>query len=489
MKECIRCQIDYPDVAIKCRCGEWLRFKSGTEIKDGKYRIEKPIGEGGPGIVYRAKHAVLGHRAIKFIRTERTEEALQRFSKEAMMANRILHSNVVRVEDVDKTQDGDLFIVMEYVESATLEAVLAECGSLDPGIAIDIACRVLEGLEAAHANGIVHSDIKPSNILVKMTGNEVETVKILDFGIATAQEGSVRSSAAAEDGAPFDSFQTTAGGILCTPAYCSPEQLTSSSRHDLDGRTDLYSLGIVLFEMLTGRLPFEGMYDRLHKPAPSLNVEQLPPGLAKIVDTVLQRERSHRWVSARDMLNELESVRRYMEAKPVEEPAIGFKQVAAWALISIALLCSPAAQPAPAVDTDEKVRNLLATADKLMTAASFPEAIGAYVQVLTLQPDHGAAKRGYLSAESAAFRQADDFIVRGEYWNAVDVFIRILDADPHDERAFAGAVDVLRHKLGLLKPHSEPDETRKPAVQSRLKAEGQWIFSRQQDTVAIVEFL
>ncbi|HEX6535258.1 MAG TPA: protein kinase [Gemmatimonadaceae bacterium] len=208
-------------------------------VLGGRYRILHRLGEGGMGEVYLAEHLKMGRRdAIKVMRPSLVgdPEAVERFTREAYNASRISHQNVATVYDFGETDDGVVFLAMEYVPGRTLSDLLAESGALAPERAVAIARQVAEGLGAAHDLGIVHRDLKPDNILVVQRRDGAERVKVVDFGIAKAMLSA-------------HGRQTRTGFVLGTPAYMSPEQLTGDP---LDGRSDLYSLGCILYEMLTG---------------------------------------------------------------------------------------------------------------------------------------------------------------------------------------------------------------------------------------------
>jgi serine/threonine protein kinase len=201
------------------------------------YRLESEIARGGMAIVYRGVHTVFNELvAIKAILPELTisPELRERFLKEAKIQRRLQHRNIVQIREF-LIEQGNFYIVMEFVDGETLAGRLRRLGPMPAGDAIEVFRQMLEGLEFAHARDVIHRDIKPSNILVAPAG----VAKITDFGIARALEGSV---------------STCTGTALGTPAYMSPEQVRGTK---LDYRTDIYSLGVTLYEMLTGRVPFE----------------------------------------------------------------------------------------------------------------------------------------------------------------------------------------------------------------------------------------
>ncbi|WP_437663334.1 serine/threonine-protein kinase [Sorangium sp. So ce1182] len=210
----------------------------------GKYRVESVLGRGAMGLVVAARHLALDDRvAIKVLlpRYVRDPEILQRFLREGRAAVRIRSRHVVRVADVGTLENGAPYLVMDHLEGRDLAAVLAESGVLPVPVAIELVLQVCEALAEAHAQGIIHRDVKPSNLFLTRNADGSPCIKVLDFGISKMTH--------AEDHA-----LTRVGGMLGSPLYMSPEQLRSAS--DVDGRADVYSLGVVLFQLLTGRTPF-----------------------------------------------------------------------------------------------------------------------------------------------------------------------------------------------------------------------------------------
>jgi serine/threonine protein kinase len=270
----------------------------------GKYEILGKLGAGGMATVYRARHLAFGEiRAIKLVgrRLEDDEEFLRRFRNEAIVARRLQHPNAVRVEDLDTTEDGRPFIVMEYVEGRNLREVIRRDGALGLRRAVAVARQVAAALSAAHELGIVHRDIKPDNILITGSG-PAETAKVLDFGIAKAKE---------DFGG--DHVATRTGTMVGTPQYISPEQAMGRRGDELDGRADLYSLGVVLYEALAARKPFDGdtpvavAHNVRHAEAPPLASLRgdLDPGLVAVVERAMAREPSARFATAREMAEAL----------------------------------------------------------------------------------------------------------------------------------------------------------------------------------------
>ena len=217
------------------------------QVLEGKYRIVRLLGKGGMGTVYLGQHTVIGRKvAVKFLHAELAGDAevVKRFYREAQAAAAIGHKNIIDVMDVGVSSRGEPFMVMEYLEGESLASMLHRTGPIDVGAACGILEPVLFALGAAHEKGIIHRDLKPENIFLAIQRGETTDVKLIDFGIS--------KFTAAEDATRL----THTGSMLGTPLYMSPEQARCSS--GLDHRTDLYSMGVILYEMLTGKLPFEG---------------------------------------------------------------------------------------------------------------------------------------------------------------------------------------------------------------------------------------
>jgi Flp pilus assembly protein TadD/TolB-like protein/predicted Ser/Thr protein kinase len=253
------------------------------------YKIVSQLGKGGMGVVYKAEDTRLERPvALKFLPPESLEEQdKERFLREARTAALIHHPNICPIYDVDEV-NGQLFFAMAYLEGQTLSRLIGG-RPMDTRKAIGIAIQIASGLEEAHKSGIVHRDIKSNNIVVTEQGHAY----ILDFGLAL-RHGSSRL--------------TATGGVIGTPSFMSPEQAQGLA---IDHRTDIWSLGVVLFEMLTGRLPFQRDRDIgvvhaiVHDPSPSISG---PAGLQHVLEVALAKDPAQRWQSAREMADELRRV-------------------------------------------------------------------------------------------------------------------------------------------------------------------------------------
>ena len=219
----------------------------GREVA-GRYRIQAKLGEGGMGWVYRAEQISLKRIvALKVLRPELFAEPgmVRRFNAEAELAAKLSHPNTVTLFDFGQDTDGSLFIAMEYLEGRSLREVLMREGPLAPGRALAICEQLCASLADAHSHGIVHRDLKPDNVMLAQRGRQSDVVRVLDFGIAKLRD---------EQGDVTARPMTRAGDLLGTPQYMAPEQIRGET---VDARTDVYALGAMLYEMVTGRLPFE----------------------------------------------------------------------------------------------------------------------------------------------------------------------------------------------------------------------------------------
>jgi len=219
---------------------------SGRTLDD-KYHLTRLLGKGGMGSVYRGEHVIIGKQvAVKFLHSEfaGNEEVVKRFYREAQAAASIGHSSIIDVLDVGVSPEGEPYLVMEYLEGESLGDMLSRTGPLDAGAACGIMEPSLQALQAAHSSGIVHRDLKPDNIFIVRQPSGPPKIKLIDFGISKFVEGTGGEKL------------TQTGSVMGTPAYMSPEQARGST--DLDYRADIYSMGVILYEMLTGCLPFKG---------------------------------------------------------------------------------------------------------------------------------------------------------------------------------------------------------------------------------------
>src|SRR5688572_27758750 len=288
-----------------------------TLLKLGRYEVVRELGKGAMGIVYLAKDPLIGRLvALKTIRIgahaddDETKEFQQRFIREAQAAGILNHPAIVTVHDIGRDEESDTsFIAMEFVEGQNLKEVLAQGRAISFEQIADIIAQVAEALDFAHAKGIIHRDVKPANIII-LDGNRA---KITDFGIAKIASGAANL--------------TSTGQFLGTPNYMAPEQIKGAP---VDGRTDIFALGICLYECLTRRKPFGGdsltsiSYKIVHEPFPPLHEinPQIPEGFEDVVANCLQKDPAKRYQRARDMANSLRAVLRGEKPVRPAEPML-----------------------------------------------------------------------------------------------------------------------------------------------------------------------
>ncbi|MEM9073906.1 MAG: serine/threonine-protein kinase [Myxococcota bacterium] len=278
----------------------------GRTVAD-RYVVQSRIGSGGMGTVYRATQTGLGRAvALKLLREEVSwdPDTITRFHREAKAMSLLVHPNTVRVFDFGQTPDGTLYLAMELLEGDLLTQRIEADGGMSPPLAIRIVRQILASLHEAHAKGIIHRDLKPDNIfLAQVEGHEDVVVKVLDFGIAKVFEGENQ----------FDQLETQAGTVFGTPRYMSPEQAQGKT---LDARSDIYSVGVLLYQMLTGLAPFRDddavvvMAKHIRdKPEPPVKVapeRRIPPSLNRAVLKSLEKAPEKRFQDASAFIKALD---------------------------------------------------------------------------------------------------------------------------------------------------------------------------------------
>jgi len=309
---CLYCGGNHSSEGSSCPVlGPWAEQQtlvslSPGQILEGKYQVVREIGRGAMGVVHEALHVALGRRvAIKTLLAEtgRDPDLVARFEREARAASAIGHPHIVDVFDLGRTPEGVLFMAMELLDGKPLSALLQESPCLPIPLAIDLASQMLGGLAAAHRNGIVHRDLKPENIFVLNTEDRPNFVKIVDFGISKILvRGGNKQGQSSRGGG------TAVGTVLGTPLYMSPEQILGQVAR-IDHRSDIYSTGVVLYEMLCGRTPFEGeSHSKIFAsildgwyPLPRDLRREIPPSVEAAIVRALDRDMEKRFASASDM--------------------------------------------------------------------------------------------------------------------------------------------------------------------------------------------
>ncbi len=291
------------------------------KVLDGKYRLVRLIGKGGMGSVYEAEHTVINRRvAVKLLNPEYADEGdiVARFVREAQAASSIGHPNIIDIQDVGE-DDGKTFIVMELLEGTSLSALIKSRGRLEPSHAVAIARQVADGLQAAHEKGIVHRDLKADNVFLTHDARLGEQVRILDFGISKVMEA---------DGTDL----TQTGAVMGTPHYMAPEQVRGEK--DVDARIDVWALGVMIYEMLTGMYPFPGtrtpevLVKILTEPMAALEPD-LPDDLVEVVERALEKDRDARYASVAEMRKALEPLQASSPTLPSDVDRMGLDETVA----------------------------------------------------------------------------------------------------------------------------------------------------------------
>lgn len=307
MKTCPKCGVEYPETTTLCPADGVALEKDPDSLVGatlaGKYRVDARLNEGGMGTVYRGTHVLMDKTvAIKVLRPSLAadEKIVARFSREARAASRISHPNALSVTDFGEDETGHVFLVMEFLSGKTLKAVLRDDGPMPLPRVVEITRQIGDALNAAHAQGVVHRDLKSDNIMLvdTMTGDHA---KVLDFGIAKINE---------PDGV-VDTNLTAPNLVIGTPQYMSPEQCAQDG--EIDARSDIYSLGVILYEMLVGHVPFSGdsptivMMKHLQDPVPSVleEREDIPAAVSRVVTRAMAKVRDNRYQNVAELVEDL----------------------------------------------------------------------------------------------------------------------------------------------------------------------------------------
>ena len=308
MKTCPTCGREYADTTTLCPADGDVLKRAGNEdrligqVLAGKYRIDDKIDEGGMGCVYRATHVLMEKViAVKVLHPALAadDKIVARFTREAKAASRISHPHAINVTDFGESENGIVYLVMEYLRGRTLKDIVRTGGPMSLRRTVEIVRQVAGALDVAHAEGVVHRDLKSDNIMLEeATGGD--WAKVLDFGIAKIQqtERSVHET---------DPGLTAPNLIIGTPQYMSPEQCSQAS--DIDARSDIYSFGVIVYEMLAGHVPFSGdsptgiMMKHIQEPPPSILDERkdLPEEVGRVVARALAKRPEERFQTAGEL--------------------------------------------------------------------------------------------------------------------------------------------------------------------------------------------
>jgi serine/threonine-protein kinase len=325
MKKCPHCGVEYSDAITLCPADGVALEKTddsliGTTLA-GKYRIDERLNEGGMGTVYRGTHVLMEKTvAIKVLRPSLAadEKIVARFSREARAASRISHPNALSVTDFGEDEHGIVFLVMEYLSGRTLKQMIRDEGPLPLTRVVEIVRQVGDALNAAHQENVVHRDLKSDNIMLldTMTG---DYAKVLDFGIAKINEPEGNR----------DTGLTAPNLVIGTPQYMSPEQCSQDS--EIDARSDIYSLGVILYEMLVGHVPFSAdsptmvMMKHLQEPVPSVLDERkdLPASIGRVIARAMAKLPANRYQSIAEFVEDLTIASGTAQFAPVPaQPAV-----------------------------------------------------------------------------------------------------------------------------------------------------------------------
>lgn len=367
-------------------------------VVDERYRVEEKIGEGGMGVVYLASHAVLQKKlALKVLRGDgsRDPDVVQRFMQEAQAATSIGHANIVDITDFGRLSDGSVYFVMEFLDGISLTDLIKRGGAVRVEEAIHLVRQIGSALEAAHARGIVHRDLKPDNIFVIRQGKDARFVKVLDFGVAKV--GGAASKL------------TKTGMVFGTPHYMSPEQAAGQS---VDQRTDVYALGVIMYEMFSGKVPFDAdtfmgilskhMFDAPPRPTDAMGASIGP--LEAVILRALEKNPDRRYQSMTELLADVETVAEGGSVRALPAPLRGA------AAPEVPPEVEPVAAPGKRVALLVVALAALALLGLLVGAAAFMLSGGDESEAVALMPSGDARAEPTLARTQPAAHLAEEHV-------------------------------------------------------------------------------
>lgn len=496
--QCSKCNFINPPSTRFCgQCGiefqtsdivtETLR-SSSRELARGsilanRYDIIEEIGSGGMGKVYKAYDKKIEEKiAIKLIRPEIAvdKEILERFNNEMKITRKIVHKNICRMFDLGES-DGNHFITMEYVSGEDLKNLITRIGQFTIKKTVSTAIQILEGLVEAHESGIVHRDLKPQNVMIDNKGN----VRIMDFGIARSL---------------FTKRITRTGTSIGTPLYMSPEQADGTA---IDQRSDIYSFGIILYEMLTGQVPFEGetptsiaFKHKYEKPQNPKEINpHIPDNLNNILLKCIEKDPNKRYNSAKEVLAELEK----SEKVKVRKKGGDRKKIIIPSLLGISILViitfaiwffvirpAPPTPPIPPIPPTPTIEEYFAKAENHWNNQEYAEAIKNYEAILDLESDniiaqlniaHVLKDQGKIDEAIPAYEEAislspdqpqpyknlgEIFYQREEYISSLTYYKEYFSRAPPDSPDLDETEELIMRLEDLVKPEPEPEPEPKP---------------------------
>jgi len=500
---CLSCGATVPDEARFCpACGTKLGPGANPEntllgtTLNGKYRIISELGAGAMGTVYLGEHIGLKKRiALKVLHSDLqvSDESLQRFQREGIAAGQFSHPNAIQIFDFDTSDSGVLYLAMEYVEGPNLKSVIRKRAPLPVGIAVELTRQILSVLAEAHGRGIVHRDLKPDNIMLVRGASGEETVKVLDFGLSKLVDRPLDSS-----------LMTQTGRIMGTPLYMAPEQCSGG---EVDHRSDLYAVGLILHEMLSGKPTFGGetvpeiLIAHTSTPPPSVldtNPDiRLPVDLDEFLARALEKKREDRFQSATEMLAALDEVRydqvgRSARRKKASKPRPDVLRRVALTVLGVILLTAIGfilERTGIKVSGDANVPRVSMKSVEARTTAET-----AYVRLLDevrralRDKDADVALAAIEEAQASpsadselSLLRAELFALRGEDTEALAEYQAALDADPNYAAAAAGMgwMHLRRADLDAAFERFEAAAELDPDSAEALAGQGAVYFERQ----------